>query len=43
MNLRMSFVAALLLAATPALAQGPVSITRKMPVGEMFGGFPTRA
>jgi hypothetical protein len=39
MNLRMSLVAALLFAATPALAQGPVSITRKMPVGEMFGGF----
>jgi hypothetical protein len=35
----MSLVAALLFAATPALAQGPVSITRKMPVGEMFGGF----
>jgi len=39
MKLRMSLVAVLLFAATPALAQGPVSVTRKTPVGEMFGGF----
>jgi len=35
----MSLVAVLLFAATPALAQSPVSVTRKTPVGEMFGGF----
>jgi len=35
----MSLVAVLLFAATPALAQGPASVTRRTPVGEMFGGF----
>src|SRR5436309_16090488 len=39
MNARLSVGAVLLLAATPAFAQGPVSVTRKSPVGEMFGGF----
>ena len=39
MNVRMSLVAVLLFVATPALAQGPASVTRKTPVGEMFGGF----
>ena len=39
MNVRMSLIAVLLFAATPALAQGPASVTRRTPVGEMFGGF----
>ena len=39
MNVRMSLIAMLLFAATPALAQGPGSITPKTPVAELFGGF----
>jgi hypothetical protein len=39
MNVRLCLVAILLFAATPALAQGPASITPKTPVAEMFGGF----
>jgi hypothetical protein len=39
MNICMTLAAVLLFAASPALAQGPVSVTRKTPVGEMFGGF----
>jgi opacity protein-like surface antigen len=39
MNVRPSLIAVLLFVATPVLAQGPVSVTRKTPVGEMFGGF----
>jgi hypothetical protein len=39
MKNRMPLTAVLLLAATPAFAQGPVSVTPRMPVGELFGGF----
>jgi opacity protein-like surface antigen len=39
MNVRMSLVTVLLFTAMPALAQGPVSVSRKTPVGELFGGF----
>jgi hypothetical protein len=39
MKNRMSVIAALLCAATPAFAQGPVPVTRRTPVAELFGGF----
>jgi len=40
MNKRLLILAFLFsAAATPAVAQGPVSITPKMPVAELFGGF----
>src|SRR4029077_3340059 len=39
MRMRTSLIAVLLLAATPALAQSPVSVMPKKPVAEMFGGF----
>ena len=39
MNKRMCILAVLLFAATPALAQSPVSVTPRMPVAELFGGF----
>jgi hypothetical protein len=39
MKMRMLSIAVLLLAATPAFAQSPVSVMPKTPVAEMFGGF----
>jgi hypothetical protein len=40
MNKRLLILAFLFsAAATPALAQGPVSVTPRMPVAELFGGF----
>jgi hypothetical protein len=39
MKNRMSVIAALLCAATPAFAQGPVPVMRRTPVAELFGGF----
>jgi Outer membrane protein beta-barrel domain len=39
MKNRMPVIAALLFAATPAFAQGPVPVTRRTPVAELFGGF----
>jgi hypothetical protein len=39
MNNRLPLLAILLFAATPAFAQGPISVTPRTPVGEMFGGF----
>jgi hypothetical protein len=35
----LSLIAILLFAATPAFAQGPVSVRSKPPVAELFGGF----
>ena len=35
----MCLIAALLFSATSAVAQGPVSVTRRTPVAELFGGF----